>query len=172
MLDSRSGVSPAEFVPLAAFLHDAAHDDFDKRNLDGETELEAPAAASDCIVEDNDVREEALSAARRFRAAVADAVDATVHEVLCDVACDVLGRELQLAPADLSAIIAAALGRCAAETVLRVRVHSRDMATAARCGIDVVSDDGLRTGDAVIELRHGSIDARLGVRVAEVFAGR
>jgi hypothetical protein len=172
MLDSRSNIRENEFVPLAAFLHDAAHDDFDKQNLVEETELEAPAAASDCIVEDNDVTAEAVSAARRFRAAVADAVDAAVRDVLYDVACDVLGRELQLAPADLPAIIGAALGRCASETVLRVRVHSRDMATAARCGIDVVSDDGLRTGDVVIELRHGSIDARLGVRVAEVLAGR
>lgn len=116
----------------------------------------------------NDALAETLSAVRRFRAAVADAVDAVLDDVLRDIACDVVARELRLAPADIAAIVTTAIARCAPETALAVRVHPEDAAACASFGVRVVEDPQLRSGDAIVELQYGSIDAQLGVRLASL----
>lgn len=102
---------------------------------------------------------------RLFQARVIEAVEAAVETLVGDIAADVLGRELLLAPADIDAIVDAALERFVSEEPLRVRVHPEDVPRLA-CGVPVVADAGLRPGDAVIELRRGSVDASLGVRLA------
>lgn len=101
---------------------------------------------------------------RLFRARVIEAVEASVEMLVNDIAADVLGRELALAPADVEAIVDRALERFAREEPLRVRVHADD-AAALRCAVPVVTDARLRPGDAVIELRDGNVDASLGVRL-------
>lgn len=102
---------------------------------------------------------------RLFHARVIEAVEAAVETLVADIAADVLGRELRLDPVDIEQIVDRALQRFAAEEPLRVRVHSDD-AGRLNCGIPVVADMRLRPGDAVIELRNGSADASLGVRLA------
>jgi flagellar biosynthesis/type III secretory pathway protein FliH len=102
---------------------------------------------------------------RLFRARVIEATEAAVETLVADIAADVLARELLLTPADVETIVDRALQRFLEDEPLRVRVHAGD-APKLECGVPVVADDTLRRGDAVIELRTGTIDARLGVRLA------
>jgi flagellar biosynthesis/type III secretory pathway protein FliH len=110
---------------------------------------------------------EAMREVRLFGARVAEALDSAVEQMLCDVASDVLGRELVLTPADVERIVDRALRRYAAEEPLRVRVHPDD-AAKLQCGVPVLADAQLRRGDAIVELRDGFIDASLGVRLDAV----
>ncbi|HKU80912.1 MAG TPA: FliH/SctL family protein [Candidatus Tumulicola sp.] len=114
---------------------------------------------------------EALAGVRRFRAALAEALELQLADLLRDLACEVLGRELQLAPADVAAIARRALEHYAAENPLRLRAHSRDAPGLAALALPVVIDDSLRRGDVTIEVRCGTIDASLGARV-EALLGR
>lgn len=114
---------------------------------------------------------EALAELRRFRAAVYDAVDVAVRTMLCDIAAEVLARELELAPADLEAIVARARSRHASEHVVYVRVHPDEAAQLGNAGVDAIADPSLRRGDAVLCVRSGTIDVTLGVRLAAVLDG-
>jgi hypothetical protein len=109
---------------------------------------------------------DALGAVRRFRASLADALDAARDTLLHDVACDVLGRELRLAPADIAAIVTRALERYANDVPVRVRVHPSDVSFLADCTVNVAADSKLRPGDVAIDVRAGTIDASLGARLA------
>ncbi|HET6275220.1 MAG TPA: FliH/SctL family protein [Candidatus Cybelea sp.] len=109
--------------------------------------------------------DEALRAARRFRAALADALDAAVQELLPILARDVLARELLLKPADLGAIVAAALVRCAGENVLAVRVQPRDLAALDGLEFERIPDASLEPGDLRLHLRSGTIDCTLATRL-------
>lgn len=102
---------------------------------------------------------------RLFHARIAESVEAAVDTLLADIAADVLARELQIAPAAIEAIVARALQRYAQEQPLRVRLSPCEAERIA-CGVPIVADERLREGDAVIELRDGSVDASLGVRLA------
>lgn len=126
--------------------------------------IEEPAAQprEPEIAETNLLRE-----VRLFRARITEAFEAAVERLSCDVACDVLARELQLAPVDIECIVDRALQRYFAEEPLRVRVHPDDVA-ALHCTVSVVADTHLSRGDAILELRDGFIDASLGVRLASV----
>jgi flagellar biosynthesis/type III secretory pathway protein FliH len=105
---------------------------------------------------------------RRFRAMLADALDRSLAELLREIAIDVVGRELLLAPADLEAIVRRARERCA-EIPIAVRVHP---AQHRLCdfGVPALADPSLRSDDVQIDLRSGSIDARLGVRIEQMLA--
>ncbi len=109
--------------------------------------------------------EEAIRAARRFRAGLADAVDAAVASLLPEIARDVLARELRLAPADVAAIVAGALKRCADGKTLALRAHPSDIDALADLPIAVVADGGLLRGDVVLELHSGTIDLRMDSRL-------
>lgn len=111
--------------------------------------------------------DDACAQARRFRASLADAVDCAVDDVLATIASAVLGRELLLAPADVRRIVTNAIDGEVRE-VLRVRVHPNDRSACHGLPYDVRIDDTLRPGDAVIEVTHGTIDARLGTRLSRV----
>lgn len=131
----------------------------------------APAAAAapplqtpPCARETRD----AIRAARIFHAALADAFDALLAGLVRDLCTEVLARELNLQPADIDGIIARLLAERTHDGPLRVRVAAAD--ARAACGIPVVVDEALRAGDAVLECANGSIDARLGVRLADVIA--
>lgn len=110
---------------------------------------------------------ELLRELRLFHARIAEAVEASVQTLLCDIAADVLARELQLAPVDIAAIVDRALHRCIAEQPVRVRVHA-DYTARVACGVPVIADPQLLPGDAVIELRGGTVDASLGVRLENI----
>jgi len=107
----------------------------------------------------------AIRDARLFGARLHDALRDTRDALLAALAADVLARELRAAPCDLEAL----LERCAAAVpIVRVRVAQED-ASRVR-GVPVVADETLLPGDAIVELAGGAIDARLGVRLADVLA--
>jgi len=105
----------------------------------------------------------ALHEARYFRAALADALDAARADLVRDIACEVLARELELRDVDISAIVARACERYSS-VPLAVRVHPHD-APSVRGHYPVIEDSSLRRGDVVIEVQSGTIDARLGARL-------
>ncbi|HEY6325780.1 MAG TPA: FliH/SctL family protein [Candidatus Cybelea sp.] len=142
-----------EFVPLDAFLRPAPR----------EPEV-APVQAPTVARAGNEC-EDAIRAARRFRAGLADAVDAAVARLLPEIARTVLARELRLHPADVAAIVAGVLERYAGEKALTLRAHPADVDALADLPIAVVADGALLRGDAVLELHSGTIDLRLDSRL-------
>jgi flagellar biosynthesis/type III secretory pathway protein FliH len=112
--------------------------------------------------------EDAAAEARRFRAALADALALSLERLVRDVACDVLARELLLAPVNVAAIAARALERYLDDGPLRVRVHPDDRVACATLDVPVVADERLRAGDVVLDVRCGTIDASLGARLETV----
>jgi flagellar biosynthesis/type III secretory pathway protein FliH len=111
----------------------------------------------------------AVREARLFRARLADAFDDAAARLLRELASGVLARELRLAPCDLAELVRRARERM---PVVRVRVAACDVARVAgalsRGGVPVVEDSVLASGDAVVEVAGGALDARLGVRLATV----
>jgi flagellar biosynthesis/type III secretory pathway protein FliH len=112
--------------------------------------------------------EDAAAEARRFRAALADALALSLERLVRDVACDVLARELLLAPPDVAAIAARALERYLDDGPLQLRVHPDDRGACDTLDFRVVTDKRLRAGDVVLDVRCGSIDASLGARLETV----
>lgn len=141
-----------DFVPLAEFLHPTP-----EPRVEGPPAPAAPPARSESA--------EAVRAARLFRAALADALDAAVEDLLRSIARDVLRRELRLDPADLEAFVIAALERHGREEVLAIRAHPGECAAVAGCGIAPTADERLQRGDVVLELRSGTIDMSLAARL-------
>lgn len=142
-----------EFVPLDAFLRPTPRE---PKAAAADVPTITPAA-SDC--------EEAIRAARRFRAGLADAVDAAVARLLPEIARAVLARELRIDPADVAAIVAGALERFAGEKALALRAHPADVNVLADLPITIVADSSLCRGDAVLELHSGTIDLRMDSRL-------
>lgn len=113
-------------------------------------------------------QENHLREVRFFHAHLSEALEAAVASLLEEIARDVLGRELLLAPAVLSRIVSGALERYRQSEPLRVRVHRTDLDALAESDVPVFADDGLEPGDAIVELRSGGIDLSLQTRVEEV----
>ncbi len=108
----------------------------------------------------------ALREARLFRAALADALELQVERLAAALALEVLGRELQLGPCDLQAIAKRLVAERRCEEPLRLRVAPGDAHIS--CGLPVVGDAGLASGDAILECRNGEIDASLRIRLAAI----
>jgi len=104
---------------------------------------------------------------RRFRAALADALEDARALLLRELAVDILGRELEIRAIDLRSIVARVCERYAIDAPVCVRVHPDDAAAIA-LRYAVVADTSLRRGDAVVEVSSGRIDARLGLRLDRV----
>ena len=129
--------------------------------------------AGDTAPESDELEDEqfaVLRDARIFHARIAEAVEDAVESLLGDIAAIVLGRELELSSADISAITERALQQFAAEEPVRLRAHP-DEVDVLDCAVPVVADDALRRGDVVIELRTGTVDATLGARLDAVMRG-
>jgi flagellar biosynthesis/type III secretory pathway protein FliH len=157
---------PDRFVPLDEFFRRPAPDESAPA-----ARTETPPAQAPAPERANEVAE-ALAAVRRFRAALADAVAAALDELLRDIACDVLARELTLAPADVAAIAAGALERYAADSPVSVRVHPDECSALSGLDLTAIGDPGLRRGDVVVDLHSGTIDASLGARLEYLLAAR
>ncbi|HZZ64197.1 MAG TPA: FliH/SctL family protein [Candidatus Baltobacteraceae bacterium] len=143
-----------DFQPLTALV----------RPVNLQTQAEpAQTVAVPCACAE--AEEAALRSVRLFCAAVAEGVEAAIGELLNDIAADVLARELQLAPADITQVVERALSRYFSDDPLHVLVHPDD-ACELHCGFPVVKDPCLRAGDARLVLRCGTVDASLGVRLA------
>lgn len=144
-----------DFVPLAAFLASPAAP-VDEIPVPPSPEPEAIVPA------DPDVRAAARDA-RLFSARLADALAHATSRLIADLAADVLARELRLAPADVDALAARVVQRA---PVVRMRVALEEAVLVH--ALPVVADPLLEPGDVVFELDGGDVDARLGVRLADV----
>jgi flagellar biosynthesis/type III secretory pathway protein FliH len=154
-----------EFVTLGAWLRPPAQAAaIGPLAYDDEPVAEPPVRPVD-----DDVIADAASRARRFRAMLADALDRTLADLLRDIAAEVIGRELQCAPAELQHIVQRALERAADELPVSVRVHPSQL-ELLRLDLPLVADARLRRDDVRIELRSGTIDASLGARLEQVLA--
>jgi flagellar biosynthesis/type III secretory pathway protein FliH len=112
---------------------------------------------------------------RVFRAHLREAFEVARDALVRELAYAVLGRELQLAPSDVGLIAARLLAEHPAAQPLLLRVAPADLAQLALQAETLPplqADATLAPGDAVLELACGHIDARLGVRLAVVLAGR
>lgn len=150
--------TPENFRSLADLLRD-------------QQPVAAPAEPIEDQTEDADGLAGEIAAARDVRlfcARVAEALEVTVADLRCDIAAEVLGRELQLAPAAITEIVRRAVQRCRGERLLRVRVHPDDASSLAAGAFETVGDRELRRGDAVLEVAGGAIDVSLGVRLDAV----
>jgi flagellar biosynthesis/type III secretory pathway protein FliH len=114
--------------------------------------------------------DETLRAVRRFRAALADALEGAVQRLLRAIACEVLARELRLAGADVAAIVTAAAARAGGEKVLSVRAHPDDCVALAGIEIERIADDTLQPGDICLEIASGTIDLKLWTRLDAALA--
>jgi flagellar biosynthesis/type III secretory pathway protein FliH len=111
-----------------------------------------------------------IGAARRFRAALSDAIEVAVRRLLPRIALDVLGRELQLGGSDIGNIVANALDRFSDERPLVCRAHPDELAALAELELPALADDSLCRGDVVLVLHSGTIDLRLEARLAAILA--
>jgi len=128
----------------------------------------ATVESEDRLIDHEASKEVALSAGRLMRAYLREAAQDALDDLVCDIACDVVGRELTIEPAGLQRIVAAAIERYRSDTPLCVRTHPDDVVMLDGVTIDVRADNTLSRGDAVLELREGSIDLRLGVRLEQL----
>ena len=132
--------------------------------------LEAEAAeATDAARERVGTALEALArAASDFRARQAPAlqsVDASIAAAAIELAEAIVGHELSTADGSARA----ALDRASVEAVPAgsiVRLHPQDVAVivaegGAQPGLELVADYSLERGDAVVDLAHGTLDARV-----------
>lgn len=115
---------------------------------------------------------DAAARARRFRAALCDALESAVAAMLPEIARDVLGRELRLAPCDVASIVSASLARHAGDPVVTIRAHRDDLSELEAARIECLGDDSLRRGDVILCLRSGTIDLRMSSRLDAVLAAR
>lgn len=154
---------PDAFVPLAIYLRTEPRD-APEPALEPEVALRAIESGSHELGD-------ALRETRRFRAALADALEAAREDLLRDFAADVLARELILAPADVEGVARRALERIYEdERPLQLRAHPADAGQLHALEVPIVTDATLRRGDVVLELRQGSIDLSLGARLAAVLS--
>ncbi|MBV9028355.1 MAG: hypothetical protein JO311_07020 [Candidatus Eremiobacteraeota bacterium] len=149
-----------DFVPLWELLRPAATMPAPRVS---EAEPAPPAPLSpECA--------DAAARARRFRAALCDAVESAVTTMLPEIARDVLGRELRLAPCDLASIVRASLERHADDPVVTIRAHRDDLAQLEAARIECLGDDSLQRGDVILCLRSGTIDLQMSSRLDAVLA--
>jgi flagellar biosynthesis/type III secretory pathway protein FliH len=151
------------FVPLAELLQPSVAD----ATVTEEHPPEAIVATEPADVAPMHESIGAIREARRFRARLADALDARLARLLAAIASEILMREVRTSPADLAALVARIVDEQAAPP-LQVRVSAADRDALAACAIDVVEDRSLEPGDAIVTFAAGEIDARLGVRLAAV----
>ncbi|MHB8148240.1 MAG: FliH/SctL family protein [Vulcanimicrobiaceae bacterium] len=154
---------PDGFVSLREYVR---HDE-PERVVSMPEVLESNACEPD--VEEDDERDAAFAAfisqVKRMRAALADACTALSEDLTRDISIGILARELRLAPIDIAAIVEATLDRARNDLPVAVHVHPDDLTALGALDVRTIPDPALRRGDVTIDVRHGSIDASLGVRL-------
>ena len=154
-----------EFVPLAALLRRAAPVEPVMASI-----VVAPPESERPV--DDDALQALASQIRRFRAHLSQAFDAVLERLLRDLACDVLARELAIAPVEIAAVASNCLARALDESPLRLRACSDDCERLVELGLPIVADPALRSGDVIVELRDGELDLCLGVRLEAILRER
>ena len=107
---------------------------------------------------------------RRFRAAVADALEVAVQQLLAEIAENVLARELELGSRRCGRHRGKDARAGQGRKIVAVRIHPRDREALGELAVDAVLDDTLVPGDIVAELRSGTIDLRLRARLDKALA--
>jgi hypothetical protein len=102
---------------------------------------------------------------RLFRARLAEALELATGEVLRELAYAVLGRELRLAPADVAQLAARILAEHPAAEPVAIRHAPGE---PIDLGVPAVADPALAPGDLLVTFASGEVDARLGLRLANV----
>lgn len=105
---------------------------------------------------------------RLFRAYIAEAVDGCVERLIDEIARRVLGRELELAPCDIEAIVDSCLSMLTNAGGLRVFVHPDDAPLIRVTPVE--SDTSLERGDCLVRLESGSIRSTLQLRLRDATA--
>lgn len=151
-----------QFVPLATYLRPNVTAAKPNGSPDTQTSSQAQRIVEPAVAAEH---ARTLAAARRFRAALADALDAAVAKMLDEIARHVVARELQLAPAEIAALVKDAMERYGPENAVVVCVHPDDYEAVADWSGVRTADGSLRRGDVVVELRSGTIDLRMKARL-------
>ena len=151
---------PVEFITLADLLRPPPLEPVPA------SETRAQPILPDAPRESDDSSYGAVSDARLFRAALAEALAHSAASLVRELASDVLARELNFAPCDMDALVARLLSDHRSASPLRVRISPHDRLSTNE--FPVFIDDSLQPGDAILECANGTIDARLGVRLADV----
>ena len=155
---------PNAFVPLREWLAPAA-----PRSVEPECEVhEEEEAATVEVAVESDVLDEVLRETRFFRAALRDALEESVKMLAREIAIEVVARELELAPVDIAAVVERASERY--ETPLSIRVHPEEARRLAAFA-NVIEDASMRSGDVLLTVAGGTIDASLGMRLERVLTG-
>ncbi len=98
-----------------------------------------------------------------FRAHLAEAFDRACEVLIERFARELLGRELQVAPVDITAIVQEVRRAFSSEEPLCVRVNPQDALNLC-ADIPIRPDSRLSPGDAIVEVRNGDLDASLAIR--------
>ncbi|GAC1656049.1 MAG: hypothetical protein NVS9B12_07530 [Vulcanimicrobiaceae bacterium] len=107
---------------------------------------------------------------RLFKAHLQEVLMRELRGLLAGIAREVLARELLLAPADIGVIVEDALKGIPRSDTLRVRVHPGDVTALKGCSVPVLAEGSLRCGDAVFELKNGTINVTLQTRLEALVA--
>jgi flagellar biosynthesis/type III secretory pathway protein FliH len=151
------------FIPLALWLAPCRASDAGDESCAATIEESEPAVPAPSVPDVDAV----LREARRFRAALADALEESRELLLREIAVEVIARELEVRDVDVRAVTARVCERYAIEAPVVVRVHPAD-AASVQLEYPVLEDEELKRGDAVVEIAAGAIDARLGARLDRV----
>jgi flagellar biosynthesis/type III secretory pathway protein FliH len=104
----------------------------------------------------------------RLRARAAELVENEAESLLQMIASRVLVRELELAPADVTALVLRVREEWDSAHPLRFRVALADLERLGALGPTLEADPALQPGDLQVELGEGLLDLRLGTRLAAV----
>jgi len=104
----------------------------------------------------------------RLRARATEIVENEAEALLQQIAARVLVRELELAPADIAALCASVRDEWREAHPIRFRVAAEDMPRLTSLGELLEPDPSLPPGDLVVDLADGTLDLRLGTRLAAI----
>jgi flagellar biosynthesis/type III secretory pathway protein FliH len=107
---------------------------------------------------------EMLTECKVFRARLLDAFDHARAKLVQDLAAEVLGRELELAPPAIDVLAARLIENHAEEIPVRLRVSPADR-ERVRIDLPIDVDPSLRSGDLVLIVRDGMLESTLGLRL-------
>ncbi|GAC1302856.1 MAG: hypothetical protein NVSMB19_12460 [Vulcanimicrobiaceae bacterium] len=101
-----------------------------------------------------------------LRLAALEAYESATRRLIADLAHDVLGRELALAPVDIEALVARALAAFADLEPIALAVAPADR-ERVRAPLPVRADATLAAGDLVVYVRDGAFESPYAFRLAD-----
>jgi len=99
-----------------------------------------------------------------MRLAAGEAFEGAMRRLIADLAHEVLGRELALAPADIEALVARALAAWTQHEPVALVVGPADR-DRVRAPLPVRTDATLAAGDLIVYVRDGAFESSFGFRL-------